>query len=333
MIAKDRKLTFVLPYDEGRQGKIPLYWNLGLAWLFNTDRMGLAINFIGARRELTEAVLYELEQDESEALFFFCGDCHLNFLYDTPEKKRRLRALNKPILCYANESVMTGPFREFNWMKVLHALDVFDCFLTQDENDMTLFRSRGARVHFVPQFSDHTRFSVRTAWVDRPALGFFLGKTTTFGINNQIYEDRRVLIEALGDCPEFRHVQTNVDATFSPDPLIDLYNGHRVCVCLPTNNGGVTTRFFEAALCGTTILHYELPGQPESQAILKSGKNCMTYDRNNPDDLRSKLELLLRNPAMSIQLASNAYQDVLENHTIEVRLRQILRFVDEELAH
>lgn len=325
------KLTFVLPYDPAFRNNTPFYWNAGLGWPQNAEHLGLNCKFIGAKSEFAEAVLHEIENDDGAVIVFLGGDVHLDFLIDTPEKRRRLLDLNKPLICRNCESVLTGTLREFYWPKALHALEIFDCFLTSDEIDMDFYRLRGAKAIFSPQQSDSLQFRVKTPWHQRTPKGFFLGKTTTFGIDDSIYRPRRVLIESLLDCPYFSFID-RVNAIYSPDPLIDLYNKHQVCVCLPTNNRGITVRFFEAAMCGATILHYELEGQPESESILKPGVNCLTYRPRDPDDLKTKLRFLIENPEKAMELAVNAISDVSSNHTIAVRLQQIAAVAREFVA-
>jgi spore maturation protein CgeB len=85
-------------------------------------------------------------------------------------------------------------------------------------------------------------------------------------------------------------------------------------------------------MCGSTILHYELEGQPESQNILKPGVNCLTYRPEDSEDLKEKLRFLIDNPEQAMQLSVNALSDVSSNHTIATRLQQMAAIAREFLS-
>lgn len=90
---------------------------------------------------------------------------------------------------------------------------------------------------------------------------------------------------------------------------------------------------YEAGAVKKTII---LPNYPNYYENFTDGYNCLFYERNNFQDLSSKIEQLLNNSKTVEVLGNNNYSVYLKSHCIDVIERKIssavLKIIDENKA-
>ena len=89
---------------------------------------------------------------------------------------------------------------------------------------------------------------------------------------------------------------------------------------------GPNQRVMESMACGRPFLN-DLDSRSGMDCLFKNGIHYLGYDPNNESDLEEKMEFLLNNPVVALDMAERAYQEVLTKHTAKNRVQQILEVV------
>ncbi|MEN9677662.1 MAG: hypothetical protein RIS76_3558, partial [Verrucomicrobiota bacterium] len=110
--------------------------------------------------------------------------------------------------------------------------------------------------------------------------------------------------------------------------LFDLWlEGFRLgfaSVNLPSIFKGYAGRVAESMAAGMAVVSWDTPNRPRNRALFTADKEILLFDRKNPDELARHLRRLKADPSFAMEMATNARQKILLEHTAEIRTRKIL---------
>lgn len=112
------------------------------------------------------------------------------------------------------------------------------------------------------------------------------------------------------------------------DNWINLASRSPLIVNLPSTTKAQSGRVVEAMAAGCPVLTWELPDRPRANALFRDGEELLLFPRDNPDVLADKIRYLASNPDAARQMAANALNIVKNCHTVEVRVGQILNWIE-----
>lgn len=128
-------------------------------------------------------------------------------------------------------------------------------------------------------------------------------------INNKVYKQRRLLLEAIGR-GEFLHVMR----THSRAEYVERLNEIRFFVCPDAGFGEYMQKTFEAMACGCVVLAYD-QGDDENKALgFVDMENVVLF--SSYDEFSEKLAVLRSNPVMAEQIAAAGQRLVEKNWTV-----------------
>ena len=114
--------------------------------------------------------------------------------------------------------------------------------------------------------------------------------------------------------------------------LFDLWlEGFRLgfaSVNLPSIFKGYAGRVAESMAAGMAVVSWDTPNRPRNRALFTADKEILLFDRRNPDELARHLRRLKADPSFAMEMATNARQKILLEHTAEIRTRKILDWLD-----
>ena len=99
-------------------------------------------------------------------------------------------------------------------------------------------------------------------------------------------------------------------------------------VNLPSFGKVYTSRVTECMAAGSPAISWEVPNRPRNKALFEEGKEILLYQRNQPDHLVKHLLNLQRQPDLARTLVGNAREKIKRYHTAEIRVRQILNWIE-----
>jgi len=105
-----------------------------------------------------------------------------------------------------------------------------------------------------------------------------------------------------------------------------LQTGHAV-VNLPHFVKTYAGRVVEGMAAGRPVVSWEIPDRPQNRALFEDEKEILLFRSDNPDQLVLHLERILGDTALRQRLVVNARKKVLQFHTAQIRVRQILNWV------
>lgn len=88
------------------------------------------------------------------------------------------------------------------------------------------------------------------------------------------------------------------------------------------NTGGLSTKAFDYLSLKLPII---IPEDGELLTVYKNKYNCLTYSRNDPKQINDAMEALIENLDLRTELAENAYNDYLQDHSWKSRMEKILQ--------
>jgi tetratricopeptide (TPR) repeat protein len=98
-------------------------------------------------------------------------------------------------------------------------------------------------------------------------------------------------------------------------------------VNLPSIYKGYAGRVVESMAVGRPVISW-MPPRARSRALFTPDEEILWFDRKNPGELCRQIDRLRKDPAFARALAERAREKVLRYHTAEVRVRQILDWVE-----
>lgn len=147
-----------------------------------------------------------------------------------------------------------------------------------------------------------------------------VGSAALKALNRGLVPDKQFL-DAYLDC--LRGIRRSAFANW-----INLASRSPLVVNLPSTTKAQSGRVVEAMAAGCPVMTWELPDRPRANALFRDGEEWLLFPRDNPDALADKIRYLARNPEAAREMAANALHVVKKCHTVEVRVGQILNWIE-----
>ncbi|MFL9924131.1 glycosyltransferase [Herbaspirillum lusitanum] len=100
-------------------------------------------------------------------------------------------------------------------------------------------------------------------------------------------------------------------------------------VNLPSFFQGFPGRVYEGMAAGRPVISCTVPGRPRTNALFTDGEDILLYDPNSPEHLAEQIRRVQTDAALVQRLTSNATRKMQRSHTAEIRVSQILRWLDD----
>lgn len=86
-------------------------------------------------------------------------------------------------------------------------------------------------------------------------------------------------------------------------------------------------RVVEAMAAGRPVISWEVPDRPRTKALFTDDKEILLFHGSDPSQLAERIQTLQGNPDLGRWIVRNAREKILQYHTAEGRVRQILEWV------
>lgn len=86
-------------------------------------------------------------------------------------------------------------------------------------------------------------------------------------------------------------------------------------------------RVLEGMAAGRPVISWEIPERPKTKALFEDGKDILLYSKDNPEQLASHIQRILREPDFAQYIVDNASRKIRSSHTCEIQVGQILSWV------
>jgi hypothetical protein len=289
-------------------------WNLDEGWIATLKRRNQLGNVFRPEIKDANAFLMGLRNTKSDVILIMGGDHHLEFLHDTPKKKAIWLNLRTPSVCIGFESILTNRFPRAT-EKSESACETFSHYTYADEADYEFFKDKKIPSLWLSQCVDEYKFS---GGGDRGEGGiFFCGKT---GIEKR-YEKRTAILDMLGD--RLLSPTTEVDAEI----LAQGYRENLFAINPPGQFRGYNVRTFEALASGCLLFQARENNRQKTNEMFVDGQEIILFDPDSTSDLLNKYEYYLNNRAEALRIANNGQLKCRNEHTIDVRVDSIEKFL------
>jgi hypothetical protein len=155
----------------------------------------------------------------------------------------------------------------------------------------------------------------------------FYGKFTTFGLSDEIYNERREMLKKLVNKSWFVATQ-NIDTSSSPTLLRRAIAEHAYCIHLPSNNHfGFQPRAFEILAAGSVMLHPPVDEfrSPRSNSILTPNIHYLPYECDARFSEKIEDTIMGLHIDSYHQIVSDSISHVQKFHSISSRINQIIQ--------
>ncbi len=88
-----------------------------------------------------------------------------------------------------------------------------------------------------------------------------------------------------------------------------------------------TSRVAESMAAGSPAISWEVPNRPRNKALFEDGKEILLYQRDQPEQLIQHILNLQNTPKLAKSLVDHAREKIKRFHTAEVRIGQILHWI------
>jgi hypothetical protein len=99
-------------------------------------------------------------------------------------------------------------------------------------------------------------------------------------------------------------------------------------VNLPSLFKGYAGRVVEGMAAGCPVISWRVPDRPRTAALFQDDKEILLFDGDNPEQLARQIMRVKTEPGLANRLIENARQKVLRLHTMEIRVKQILDWIE-----
>jgi len=99
-------------------------------------------------------------------------------------------------------------------------------------------------------------------------------------------------------------------------------------VNLPTIGKGYASRVFEGMSVGRPCITWKVPNRPRNYALFKENEEILFFDPHSPESLLRQIQKIQQDPEFSRFIAGNALEKIRRYHTSEVRVHQILQWIE-----
>jgi hypothetical protein len=88
------------------------------------------------------------------------------------------------------------------------------------------------------------------------------------------------------------------------------------------------SRVVEGMAAGRPVISWEIPERPQNKALFDHGQEILLFPANDPSQLGAHIHRISHDPALRSRLVTNAFRKMRQFHTWDIRIGQILRWVD-----
>jgi glycosyltransferase involved in cell wall biosynthesis len=153
-----------------------------------------------------------------------------------------------------------------------------------------------------------------------PELFDRLQQLTTQALEDGLPASQHILQRYLD---VLRNVRENIFALW----LRSLQQGTAV-VNLPSFFQGFPGRIYEAMAAGKPVISCTVPDRPRTNALFTDEQDILLYDPESPEHLAHQIRRIQSDKSLAARLVSNAGQKIRSLHTAELRVAQILRWLE-----
>ncbi len=87
-------------------------------------------------------------------------------------------------------------------------------------------------------------------------------------------------------------------------------------------------RVVEGMAAGRPVISWKIPNRPRNEALFEDGREILLFDGNNPETLAAQIDRLTKAPDEARRIAEQAQRKVAAHHTIEGRVKQIMKWLE-----
>lgn len=148
-----------------------------------------------------------------------------------------------------------------------------------------------------------------------PSLHRKLGLPKIYDVSfvGNIYPNRQALLDRLK-----KSFNIFVTRAFGED-MVRIFNQSKIVLNLGIGSGGIQHRVFEALACGSMFLSNALPSE---EHIFQDRVHLVYYNEDNIEEL---IQYYLDHEEEREAIAKQGYDEVIQKHTFECRMEQIIR--------
>lgn len=259
---------------------------------------------------------------------------------------------------YTQEDCFFAPVLSGRYEQVKNKLQYFTHALTVDEADAKLIESDcGLKTLWwvlgMPECSIATTineseydkaifsgpaYGNRSRFLQHPELSKYMlhlppleRKTTypfLFDYRQILYMSSLLLLPSLSVHYNQEYVETirNTRSKLFESWLKGLNRGFAV-VQLPHFVKALPGRIYEGMAAGKPVITMSLKNRPRTMQLFEPGKEILYYN-DSPEELTEILKRLQKDKSYGKQIAENAINKLRELHTIEIRIKQILHWIE-----
>jgi glycosyltransferase involved in cell wall biosynthesis len=112
------------------------------------------------------------------------------------------------------------------------------------------------------------------------------------------------------------------------DQYLAMLSRQAANVVLPANFRGYSNRIVESAAARVPVISWDVPDRSRNQMLFEPEHDILLFDPDSPESLAACIRRILDEPEFARYLARNLHEKVLFHHTMEVRVGEILRWID-----
>ncbi len=309
-------------------------WNVGGGWINALKELGVLNRVFEPKAKWGDAepsnddgLLQYLKKPEADFILLLGFDWHSQALHTAKQWMDAWAQCPMQKILYCQEAIAARDRvydTNLSSETFFHTQDLVNSCIVTTEEDAPLAEIRCKKVLWQPFGVDHTVFQKRTDWPFRQDKAFFRGKSHQF-FNRSAYCIRRLLMQivSLGGLTD---VLPYVESEVAAEEIAQQYNQYTNALSLPTIcDSAHPARVFEAMACGCCVIT-NLTSSPRANSLFQDGKEVLYYESANPQRLPLLLEECVKKKDEAQQVAENARQKVLEQHTLIERCKEMLKW-------
>jgi glycosyltransferase involved in cell wall biosynthesis len=321
-------------------------WSASEGWVNTLKREGLLnrvfrpLSGWGADKPIYDDGLFEyLRNPQADIILLLGFDWHSQPLHKTSEWQERWQQskITKIAIvqeCHSSEILKSVP----GWEQQMHraiksTIPCVDALICHHEPDVEFLKNTlnvSLPIIFLPFAIDIDYFKDYNLFTTKLNKVLFRGNASRIFMSDA-YKERQALMDILSNHPQVDLFSSNLCENKQAFQIMKEYaselSSYRIVLNLPSISPTLTVRPFEIMACGGLLLQNEIIGK-QSQALFKDWDNIVYYDSENPDDLISKINILLKDEKLTQTIAMNGHKLCHREHTIESRINSILEWIN-----
>jgi len=106
---------------------------------------------------------------------------------------------------------------------------------------------------------------------------------------------------------------------------------YALTVNLPSYGKCYTSRVAETMAAGRAVCAWRVPDRPRNEALFRDGEDIFLYDGDDPGGFAELVKRILNDNELLARVEANARATMLAYHTMEIRVRQVLDWIESGL--